>query len=121
MPNIPEFLLKALYVKGSLEATANGFRFDIRNELGPVRIIGANPLKVDQKPVPLDKCFFAHGETKASFPEVSAEQSVLMRKGESLTVQVEDYPLRRGRHTVAISVNVKDMGAVRFSISDQVN
>ena len=119
MPKVPEFLLRALYEKGSLQIDEGGFTFNIKNELGPVRIIGASPLQLDRKPVPLEKSFFVHGETIAHFSDVTTEKSVLMRKGESLKVKVEGFPLKPGRHTITISVDVKDMGAVKFSVSDQ--
>ena len=120
MPKIPEFMLKALYEKGSLRCDEDGFEFKMKNELGPVRIIGVNPLLLDRRPVPLEKCSFVHGDLVAGFEDVSAENSVLMRKGESLTLKIEDLPLKRGRHTIAINVIVKDMGAVKFSVTDQV-
>jgi hypothetical protein len=120
MPKIPEILLKALYVKGSLQQQGNGFEFQMKNDLGPARIIGANPLQIDRRPIPMDKCIFVHGDQEASFVEVTAEQSVLMRKGEAVTVRVVDQPLRPGRHTLAINVLVKDMGTVSFSVTDQV-
>jgi hypothetical protein len=120
MPKIPEFLLKALYVKGSLQLQENGFEFQMKNDLGPARIIGANPLQLDRRPVPLESCSFIHGDQEAGFGDVTAEESVLMRKGEAVTVRVTDQPLRPGRHTLAINVVVKDMGTVSFSVTDQV-
>jgi hypothetical protein len=47
---IPEFMLKALYVRGSLQKTDDGFEFQLKNDLGPARIVGALPLQVDRKP-----------------------------------------------------------------------
>ena len=38
-----------------------------------------------------------------------------------LTLKIEDLPLKRGRHTISIHVILKDMGAVKFSVTDQVN
>ena len=121
MAKIPEFLLRALYVKGSLINIEDGFEFKIKNELGPARVIGAQPLKIDRKPVPLNQCHFIHGKTTADFNDVSAENSVLMRKGEALTVRVQGIKLRSGRRTLGIGIIVKDLGVVNFSISDRVN
>ncbi len=119
MAKIPEFLLKALYVKGSLQKQGNGFEFQMKNDLGPARIIGANPLQLDRRPIPLDKCSFVHGDQEAGFGEVTAEQSVLMRKGEAVTIRVTDQPLRPGRRTIGVNFIVKDMGNVSFSVTDQ--
>lgn len=120
MPRIPEFLLKALYVKGSLQRQDDGFEFQMKNDLGPARIIGANPLQLDRRPIPLENSSFVHGDQEMGFADVTAEQSVLMRKGEAITVRVTDHTLRPGRHTLSISVVVKDMGNVNFNVTDQV-
>jgi hypothetical protein len=118
MPKVPEFLLRALYVQGSLHGGSQGFSFQMKNEMGPARIIGARPLQIDRKPVDPAKCRFIHGEIRATFADVSPENSVLMRKGEAVTVMVEGVRLRRGRHTLRIDVEVKDMGPVAFSVND---
>jgi hypothetical protein len=120
MAKLPEFLLKALYVKGSLQNVADGFQFQLKNDLGPARIIGARPLQLDRKPIPPDKCTFEHGGQRAQFEDVDGENSVLMRKGEAVTVHVQGQKLRPGRRTLTINVIVKDMGNVGFSVSDQV-
>lgn len=120
MAKIPEFLLRALYVKGSLCNHGDGFQFQLKNEIGPARIIGARPLQLDRRPIPLEKCRFIHGDREAYFSEVDANNSVLMRKGEAVTVQVEGTTLRPGRRTLGITVIVKDMGPIAFSVTDAV-
>ena len=120
MAKIPEFLLKALYVKGSLRNDTEGFEFQLKNDLGPARIIGARPLQLDRKPIPLDSCRFVHGDLAASFADVTTENSILMRKGEAVTVRVAGQQLRPGRRTLGINVIVKDMGNINFTVNDQV-
>jgi hypothetical protein len=115
---IPEFMLKALYVRGSLQKTDDGFEFQLKNNLGPARIVGALPLQVDRKPVPLADCSFLYGGEESAFEAVTAENSVLMRKGEAVTVRVRGMALRPGRHTLEIGVVVKDLGEIRFRIGD---
>lgn len=120
MAKIPEFLLKSLYVKGSLKQTETGFEFQMKNNLGPARIIGAQPLLLDRKPVPLEKSTFVLGELEAYFADVNEKDSVLMRKGEALIVSVQETALKRGRRSLGIHIKVKDMGPVRFTVTDQV-
>jgi hypothetical protein len=91
----------------------------MKNDLGPARIIGVQPLLLDRKPVPVENCSFLHGEHEAFFTDVNLDQSVLMRKGEALTVSVRDSIIKRGRHNLGINVIVKDMGSFRFTVSDQ--
>lgn len=120
MAAIPGFLLKALYVKDSLKNRADGFEFQLKNELGPARIIGALPLKVDRKPAPMADCSFIHEGQEIGFEDVTAENSVLMRKGEAVTVRVQGPALRPGRHHLDIGVKVKNMGPINFSVNDRV-
>lgn len=120
LAKIPEFLLKALYVKGSLQNSDDGFQFQMKNDLGPARIVGARPLQVDRKPIPMASCTFEHGSEEAAFTDVSAENSVLMRKGEAVTVNVHGQRLRPGRRTLGINVIVKNIGDVSFTVTDQV-
>jgi hypothetical protein len=120
MAKIPDFMLRALYMKGSLKNNEEGFEFQIKNDFGPVRIIGAGPLLVDRKPVPLESCGFVHEGSEARFSDVSAEQSVLMRKGEAISVHVSGITLKRGRRSLGINVTVKDLGQIRFSVTDLV-
>jgi hypothetical protein len=121
MAKFPDFLLRALYVKGSLRNTEDGFEFQMKNDLGPVRITGARTLQIDRRPIPLEQCSFVHGEHKAGFIDVTPESSVLMRKGEAVSVHVSGRTLKAGRRTIGIDVSVKDMGQIRFSVSDKVN
>jgi hypothetical protein len=92
----------------------------MKNELGPVRIVGARPLLIDRRPIPLEQCHFIHGEQRALFTEVTPENSVLMRKGEAVSVRVSGTTLTAGRRTLGIDVMVKDIGQIRFSVSDKV-
>jgi hypothetical protein len=92
----------------------------MKNDLGPARIIGAGPLQLDRKPVAPAACTFEHEGRSARFADVDAENSVLMRKGEALTVHVQGQTLQTGRRTLGINVVVKDLGDVRFTVTDQV-
>jgi hypothetical protein len=118
MAKIPEFMLKALYVRHSLRRTGDGFEFQLKNELGPARIVGTLPLKLDRKPLPLADCSFVYGGEEVAFETVTADNSVLMRKGEAVTVRVRGLALRPGRHTLDIGVTVKDLGELTFTIGD---
>ena len=120
MAKIPEFMLKALYVKGSLTKEDDGFVFQMKNDLGPARIIGARPLQLDRKPIPLEQCRFVHDQEEATFADVDADNSVLMHKGEAITVRVQGQRLRSGRRALGINVIVKDLGDVSFTVTDQV-
>ena len=92
----------------------------MKNELGPVRIIGARPLLIDRRPIPLEQCHFIHDDQRALFADVTPENSVLMGKGEAVSIQVSGTTLTSGRRTLGIDVLVEDLGQIRFSVIDKV-
>ena len=120
MAKIPGILLKGLYVRGSLRNTEEGIEFQIKNMVQDGSFIGALPLKVDRKPVPLEDCSFVIGETVIASVDVSEENAVLMRKGDSVTITVRGLKLRPGRHTLEIAGVAKGVGEIRFSVGDTV-
>ena len=120
MAKVPSFMLKGLYQRDSLRLTDDGFTFQIKNGIGPVRLIGLLPLRVDRKPVALARCSLIHGQQELPAETVSVENSVLVRKGESVTVRVRDTAMRPGRHSLDIGIVAKDLGELRFSVSDRV-
>ncbi len=54
MVSIPGFLLKSLYVKGSLKNSSGGFEFQLKNGLGSGYAYRMDPLIVDGIELPLD-------------------------------------------------------------------
>lgn len=119
MPAIPSFMLRALYQRDSLRITSDGFQFEIRNDIAPVRLTGLLPLKVDGKLVPLAQCSYVHGGEELPATAVSAANPVPVDKGESLTVRVRETPLRPGRHSLDIGVEAQGLGQLRFTVSDR--
>jgi hydroxymethylglutaryl-CoA reductase (NADPH) len=120
MPGVPSILLKGLYVKGSLKRTGDGFEFQIKNDIMSGSMVKGLPLKLDHKPIPMEKCSFVHGGREVTFTQVSADQPVLMRKGDAVTVRVQGEPLRPGRHSLEINAVAQDVGTISFSVSDEV-
>ena len=47
---VPGFLLRRLYVKGSLRATETGFSFELHNSLGSGSVNEMRPLTLDRTP-----------------------------------------------------------------------
>ena len=63
-------------------------------------------------------CSFVHSDEAMAFESVTADNSILMRKGEAMTIQVRGLTLRPGRHTLDVGVVVKYLGALRFTVGD---
>ena len=62
MVSVPAFLLKRLYVKGSLTATADGFEFRVENKLGSGYSVEMMPVTLDGASFPKDQTYFHHAD-----------------------------------------------------------
>jgi len=66
--SVPAFLLRRLYVKGSLHNRADGWGFRLKNGLGSGYAKGMLPLSLDKAEVPMEKSFFATEDVMAHVP-----------------------------------------------------
>ncbi|MFZ1474522.1 MAG: hypothetical protein WAV79_16495, partial [Anaerolineae bacterium] len=55
---VPSFILRQLYVKGSLRVTDQGFAFEIANKLGSGYSREMRPVMLDGVAFPLERTFF---------------------------------------------------------------
>jgi len=121
MSSVPVFLLKKLYVKGSLKNTATGFELSIQNTLAPGTIMGLAPLKVDGVECPLaqTKVLLPSGETLL-MSDVSAQSPLRFNVGDKVTIQVEGQPLPVGLHKIVISPKTKEAGTLPIPADDTI-
>ena len=121
MGSVPAFLLKKLYVKGSLKNTATGFELAIQNTLAPGTIAGLVPLNVDGVECPLAQTVVILSDgTRVSAAEVSAAAPLRFSVGDQVTIQVQGAPLSAGAHTLTISPKTKEAGLLEISTQDTV-
>lgn len=121
MGSVPVFLLKKLYVKGSLKNTATGFELAIQNTLASGTIAGLIPLKVDNTEYPLEqtKIILPDGST-VSAADVSAAAPLRFAIGDRVIIQVGGNPLPAGLHKLVISPKTKEAGILEIPAEDTV-
>ena len=120
MVSVPGFLLRRLYVKGSLRVTESGFAFDLKNSLGSGYARGMRPLTIDGEEVPMeDTTFTADGEPTA-FSEVSQEVPFTLAMNRTTTISAVVVPLEPGAHTIGMAFEVQGLGVLRFNFTDTV-
>ncbi|MGQ9492747.1 MAG: hydroxymethylglutaryl-CoA reductase [Anaerolineae bacterium] len=121
MGSIPAFLLKKLYVKGSLKNTSNGFELTIQNTLAPGTIVGLGPLQVDGVEYPLEQTRVILPDGRSvSVAEISAQEPMRFAVGDKVTIQVEGAPLAAGAHKVMISPKTKEAGVLEIPAEDTI-
>jgi hypothetical protein len=121
MPAIPPFILKKLYVKGSLRVEGDGFALDLRNTIAPGTILGVKGLVLDDQDVRLDKVEAVQpGEDARPITDVSPEEPLSFPLNQILTLRVSGIAVEPGSHTLVISVVVQDVGPLEIPVTDQL-
>ncbi len=121
MPAIPPMLLKKLYVRGSLQATEEGFTLALKNTLAPAVISGFKGLKLNGQPVQLDGVSLLPPDEPARAAESVTPQAPLQFPlGATFTIRASGMTLSPGRHSLNITVEVQDVGKLDVPIQDRV-
>lgn len=120
MVSVPGFLLRRLYVKGSLRNTPEGFQFQLKNSLGSGYAYKLWPLTVDGQELPLDSCWFSIEGERVAFTEVSREKTFTLGLNRTVTIGVNGQALSPGPHKIGMAFNVPGLGTLRFDFTDQV-
>lgn len=121
MGSVPAFLLKKLYVKGSLKNTATGFQFSIQNTLAPGTIVDLGSLQVDSIAYqPEQVRVILPDGRNVSATEVSAQSPMRFAVGDKVTIQVEGTPLSAGVHKLTLSPKTKEAGVLEIPAEDTI-
>ena len=120
MVTVPGFLLRRLYVKGSLKNTPSGFEFELRNRLGSGYAHKLWPLTVDGVEVPLEATSFALDDTSTRFDKVSREHTFTLALNKMITIRADDVTLEPGARKVGMGFDVPGLGTLRFDFTDVV-
>jgi len=119
MPKIPPFVLKKLYVKGSLRADGVGFALDLKNLVAPATITAFNGLVVDGQAIGIPQATLElpNGKTRL-LERISPATPLEFPIGATLTLRVADEPLETGPHELTVQVDVKEIGSLDIPVSD---
>ncbi len=120
MVSVPGFLLRRLYVKGSLKNAVGGFEFQIKNTLGSGYASRMSPITVDGREIPLGSAFFYLDGREVAFSSVSEENTFTLAMNAGITIWVDGVTLEPGPHRVEMGLDVPGMGMLRFDFTDTV-
>ncbi len=116
---VPGFLLRRLYVKGSLRATETGFSFELHNSLGSGSVHEMRPLTLDRMPQNPDRTTIRRADgSEVAFSAISEKAPFALEMGRSLTVHVEGTKLTPGKHEIGFSFVVPVVGTLGFTVDD---
>lgn len=122
MPGVPAFILRRLYVKGSLQNTTTGWSFTLKNSLGSGYAHALVPLRLDgSEEVPMDQTSFENDGVTVSFDQVNKENTFGLQMNRSIVIRVVGERLTRGAHRIDFACVVPGLGQIGFDFTDEVD
>ena len=119
---IPSLLLRQLYTFGSLENTADGFRFALKNRLSDVSITRIARLRVDGEEVLLKdvRVDFGDGKEMAA-GAVSAQTPVPFPLKQVAHLRAKFHPLPPGSHDIKVAFEAASFGTLEVAVKDAIH
>jgi len=122
MPAIPPFVLKKLYVSGSLKSEAGTTSLRLKNVIAPGTITGITGLVLDGQDVDLARVSVApHDAARRSAVEISGQAPLDFPLGAEVTLAIDGARLETGSHELVLRVVAKDVGPLQIPISDALD
>lgn len=113
--DVPEFLLRKLYRKGSLRETSPGmFRFQLKNTLVSATVV--NPPHVIVNGIGYDPPQLT--ATRIDLAAIGPDQPFEFHKGDKVTLKMPGS-LLRGGNQIEVLVHTKEFGDLRIEAEDK--
>ncbi len=122
MPIVPAFILRRLYLKGSLRNTLDGWQFTLRNSLGSGYANGLVPLKLDDsQEIPMNETSFESDGKTITFDQVNEDNTFGLKMNTEIVITVTGEPLPTGEHTIYFGCIVPGLGQIGFDFTDEIS
>ena len=115
---VPAFLLRRLYVKGSLRTTHDGFEFELNNHLGSGYAKRMSPLILDGESLDISSTSFSIDDKETLFSNVSDDIPFTLAMNKTTTIKFAGPPLGPGQHTIGLRFDVTGIGELGFEFTD---
>lgn len=120
MPIIPAFILRRLYVSGSLNNSESGWQFTLKNSLGSGYAKKMLALELDGEKIPMDaSTFFQNGED-ITFQQVDQSNTFGLQMNRSIVIKVSGGKLSPGPHKIWMGFEVPGFGNIGFDFTDEI-
>ena len=118
MITVPSFLLRRLYLKGSLRNIDREVQFQLVNKLGAGYARRLFPLVLDGEEVPIEHCFFSVNGTQLPFDAVSDEMPFTLDLNKTTTITIKGITLTNEPHRIQMGFEVPGLGVLQFDFTD---
>ena len=116
---VPEFILRKLYVRGSLRSTPNGFEFLLKNTLGSGYTTKLLPLQVDGNELHIASTCFYVDHVTIPFASITEENPFTLAMNKDIKIEVEGTLLSGEEHKIRMGFIVKGLGVLEFTFTDR--
>ena len=121
MSIIPDFLLKRVYKKGSLRATAEGIAFDLKNILGPGGIIGINFIKINDSIYDSKFIKIITSGISIIAEHINPDNPVCFKLNQEGTLLLRGAEgLKQGLNKIIVEIISRDVGTVQVILTDTI-
>ena len=120
MPGVPAFILRRLYLKGSLHNREDGWGFKLKNTLGAGYARGLIPVSVDGVEIPMERSFFDNEGSETSFTDVTDDNTFGLKLNREILIYFRGEPLEMGNRKITMGFLVPGLGTLKFDFNDDV-
>lgn len=118
---VPTMLLKQLYTYGSLENTAQGVQFSIKNRLSDAELTELQGVHFDGTEVPREDLRLHLDDGSTVTPDdITQQQPVGFPLRQTLRITVHGQQLDYGKHEITIAFRSKPFGKLSFTVEDAI-
>ncbi len=118
---IPNLILRQLYTFGSLEPTANGVRFALKNRLSDATVTGVTRIAVGDTVADLARTTLVVDGKAVPATEISKAAPLAFPLRKTIVVEVPGVRLDPGKHKMSIAVDATPFGELAFTAEDSLS
>ena len=121
MVTIPNFLLRRLYVRGSLRNTPEGCAFALKNGIDTGTVTAIPRVEIDGVSYPAG-VLAVHVPGEGTFPgtAITPQAPLSLGVGMTVTVRLTGMVLQPGEHTLKVQIQAQELGKVEIKVKDRV-
>jgi hypothetical protein len=118
MSIIPKFLLKKIYISGSLRQTAEGIAFDLFNGIGPGMLTRLNRITLNGLEFSPRDILIQMGDKLLKAHEITETNPAIFFHNQKSTCILLGAKLAEGLHTITVDLLSREAGKVVVTIED---
>lgn len=118
---VPGFLLRQVYVAGSLHNEPDGFSLQAQNPFGDGTLVRIGRIRVDGQDIPPAEVTARREGDPADYRaiDVGPATPVRFRRGDVVTFHVAGWRLDPGEHELELEVDEVNLGRLSLTIRDR--